>query len=427
VWVSDYGSISAERKKVLSHIGVEWEENGHDTARILRADTIVKSPGIPDTVPLVVQAKEKGIAVISEIEYASRHTEAKLIGITGSNGKTTTATLTHHLLHRGGVDADLVGNVGKSFAGAIADRLEEGEPEASAYVIELSSFQLDGISTMRLDVAILLNITPDHLDRYDYDFEKYVASKFRVTLNQRPEDAFIYCTDDEAIKKVMAQKKFTARLHPFSLENMEEQSAWIEGETLQVDIDRNTNNRYNMSIYELALQGRHNIYNSMAAGITGQIFNLSNESIRNSLGDFQNIEHRLELVSTVHGVEYINDSKATNVNATWYALESIKRPIIWIVGGVDKGNDYSQLAELVGDKVKTIICLGKDNNKIIKAFDDVIEDIFETSSAAEAVRTARFHARKGDSVLLSPACASFDLFKNYEERGHKFKRAVRAL
>lgn len=418
VLVSDNGPISQERREVLSQIGAEWEENGHTESKILSAELIIKSPGIPETVPLVVKAKESGIEVIDEVEFASRHTKAKLVGITGSNGKTTTATLTHHILKQAGFDAELVGNVGRSFAGALAER------EAEIYVIELSSFQLDGMVQMKLDIAILLNITPDHLDRYDNDFEKYAASKFRIGLNQTSADQFIYCKDDETIGRMKGEMDIKGEHLPFSINGSVEEGAWVHEDTLNIK----THNKLNtMLIYDLALQGKHNLYNSMAAGIASRILEVSDESIRDSLSDFQNIEHRLELVNTLEGVEYINDSKATNVNATFYALESIDRPIIWIAGGVDKGNKYEQLRELVEGKVKAIICLGKDNKKLKKAFGKQVENFYETTSAAEAVALGQSMSEFGDAVLLSPACASFDLFANYEERGHAFKAAVRAL
>jgi UDP-N-acetylmuramoylalanine--D-glutamate ligase len=418
VLVSDNGPISAESKEVLYVLEVEWEENGHDQERVLLADCIIKSPGIPDHVPIVKLAREKGIEVISETEYASRYTTAKLIGITGSNGKTTTATLLHHILHQAGLNVELVGNVGKSFAAAVA------EGHADMYVIELSSFQLDGSLSMKLDIAILLNITPDHLDRYDNDFQKYVESKFRITLNQTKEDCFIYCADDKVITEMIDKNIYDAMHLPFSISGELEEGAFLKDETLVIKTHNTLNT---MSIYDLALQGKHNLYNSMAAGIATRILEVSNENVRESLSDFQNIEHRLELVTTIEGVEYINDSKATNVNATWYALESVRRPIIWIVGGVDKGNKYAQLQELVAEKVKCIICLGEDNKKIKRAFGKHVDQFYEVTSAAAAVRTSQLVSERGDTVLLSPACASFDLFKNYEDRGHKFKRAVRAL
>ena len=418
VFVSDRGEIKDRYKSVLKSIDVEWEEGKHTEAKILNAAEVVKSPGIPDAVSLIVKIKEKGIRVISEIEFAGRYTNAKIIGITGSNGKTTTAMLTYHLLKKTGLDVGLAGNIGDSFARQVA------EEDKGFYVLELSSFQLDGMFHFKVDIAVIMNITPDHLDRYDNKFENYAASKFRILQNQTKYNEIIYCYDDEVIRKELENEKYEGVKHPFSIKTVISEGGYINKENLII----NTNNKlFKMKITELALQGKHNLYNSMASGIAGRVLDLKKEVIRESLTDFKNIEHRLEEVGKVHGITFINDSKATNVNATWYALENYQNPIVWIVGGVDKGNDYEMLAELVGDRVKAIVCLGKDNHKIHEAFGDIIEDIVDTETAQDAVNMAYQLSRKGDTVLLSPACASFDLFDNYEDRGHQFKRAVKAL
>jgi len=416
VFVSDKGKIKEKYKNVLINIDVEWEEEKHTVAKILNATEVVKSPGIPDTAPLILQLKEKGIAVISEIEFAGRYTQAKIIGITGSNGKTTTTLLTYHLLKKAGLNVGLAGNIGDSLAKQVA------EDDKQIYVLELSSFQLDGMFDFHIDIAMILNITPDHLDRYDYQFENYVESKFRILQNQTDSDHVIYCYDDEEIMKRIDNYKGIK--HPFSIKTVTSNGAYSNKENLII----NTNNKlYTMTIQELALQGKHNLYNSMAAGIAGKVLELKKDIIRESLTDFQNIEHRLEEVGKVHGITFVNDSKATNVNSTWYALESFQHPLIWIVGGVDKGNDYQILEQLVADKVKAIVCLGKDNTKIHEAFKGIIENIVDAESAQEAVKLAYQFGVQGDTVLLSPACASFDLFDNYEDRGQQFKKAVRAL
>jgi UDP-N-acetylmuramoylalanine--D-glutamate ligase len=419
VFVSDKGEIKEEYKKVLWNNEIEWEEQHHSEERILAADEVIKSPGIPDHVPLIKQLREKGIPVISEIEFAARFTNAKMICITGSNGKTTTALITHHILKKAGLNVGLGGNVGDSLAKQVA------EGDRDYFVVELSSFQLDGMFEFKADIAILINITPDHLDRYEYDFDKYVDSKFRIAQNQTSEDVFIYCCDDEAILKGMKRNKVNAQLIPFSIKQQLEQGAWLNKEDINIKL--NKNDKLNMSIHDLALQGKHNNYNSMAAGVAARVLEIRKDIIRESLSDFQNIEHRLELVAKVHGIAFINDSKATNVNSTWYALESINTPIVWVVGGVDKGNDYSVLKGMVANKVKAIICLGKDNSKIIEAFKDTVDTIVETNTAQEAVAMGYRLGKKGETVLLSPACASFDLFENYEDRGQQFKNAVKAL
>jgi UDP-N-acetylmuramoylalanine--D-glutamate ligase len=419
VFLSDKGSIKEKYKNVLTNLEIEFEEGKHTSEKILQADLIVKSPGIPEEAPLVVEAREKGIKVVSEIEFAAKYSKAKLIGITGSNGKTTTATLTQHILKNAGLNSVLAGNIGNSMAEEIA---KGNDPDF--FVLELSSFQLDGMVDTRLDVAVLLNITEDHLDRYQHVFQNYIDSKFRIIQNQKTNDAFIYCADDEVIQKQMEGLELTQKLFPFSLKTQVQQGAEISSNQLNIKV-----NQINctMSIQNLALQGKHNIYNSMAAGVAARILEIRKDVIRDSLSDFESIEHRLETVVTVYGVDYINDSKATNINSTWYALETIDKKIVWIVGGVDKGNDYSILAEIAKEKVKAIVCLGKDNAKIIEAFKGDIEIIVEANNMTEAVGYSYQLASKDDVVLLSPACASFDLFDNYEDRGRQFKEAVRSL
>jgi len=418
-FLSDKGKLKDKYKEVLSNNEIEWEEEKHTEALILNADEVVKSPGIPDKTEMVVKLKEKNIPVISEIEFAGRYTQAKKICITGSNGKTTTTLLTYHIFKNAGLNVGLAGNIGKSFAMQVATE------NFDYYVLELSSFQLDGMFEFKADIAILLNITPDHLDRYDYKLENYAASKFRIVQNQTEEDAFIYCLDDEVTMETVNKLKIKAKQYPFSIKQKVEQGAYLENN--QLIINTNNTNPLFMTIQELALQGKHNLYNSMAAGVASKLVEIRKESIRESLSDFHNIEHRLEVVGNVHGIEFINDSKATNVNSTWYALESMNNPVILILGGIDKGNDYSMLNDLVKQKVKAIICLGADNKKIIKAFNGMVETILEANSAKEAVAQAYKIGKKGDTVLLSPACASFDLFENYEDRGTQFKQAVRAL
>jgi UDP-N-acetylmuramoylalanine--D-glutamate ligase len=420
VFVSDAGKIKDKYKKVLSHNGIAYEEGKHTKGMILNADEVVKSPGIPDKAAMIVELTKKKIPVISEIEFAARYTNAKLIGITGTNGKTTTTSLVYHILKKAGLKVALGGNVGKSFAMLVA------KGGYDYYVLELSSFQLDGMFKTRINIAILTNITPDHLDRYNYRVQDYINSKFRITQNQTKEDAFIYCADDKIIAKEIKKRNIKAQMFPFSIEKKVKQGAHLIKNKLNIHINQHQN-QFNMFVEQLALQGRHNIYNSMAAGIASRLVDVRKSIIRESLSDFQNIEHRLEFVSKVHGVDYINDSKATNVNSTWYALESMTNPTVWIVGGVDKGNDYNMLKDLVKQKVKAIVCLGVDNKKIIKAFKGLVEMVVEARSADEAVRLSSRIATKGDTVLLSPCCASFDLFANYEERGRMFKHAVRSL
>jgi UDP-N-acetylmuramoylalanine--D-glutamate ligase len=418
VFVSDKGQIKEKYKEILDNNKIKWEEGNHSDAEILSADEIIKSPGIPESAPVIQLAREKGIHIISEIEFAGRYASGTKICITGSNGKTTVTNLINHILVKAGKKVAMTGNVGNSFAMAVA------EGSYDYYVIELSSFQLDGMYDFKADIAILLNITPDHLDRYGYKLQNYVDSKFRITQNQTKSDFLIYWDGDPIIKSELSKKNYGMTLLPFSDEKTEGMAAYIENDELIVDYQNKTNL---MTIHEFALKGRHNTYNSMAAAIAGKILYIRKEVIRESLADFQGVEHRLEPVITVCGINFINDSKATNVNSAWYALECMENRLIWIVGGVDKGNDYSELFTLVKKKVKAIVCLGKDNRKIVDTFKDMVETIVETNSMEEAVRSSYYLAKKGETVLLSPACASFDLFKNYEDRGRQFKQAVRNL
>lgn len=427
VFLSDKGKIKDKYKDVLTKYDIKWEEGTHTEALILNADEVVKSPGIPDKVELIKQLHKQGTPVISEIEFAGRYTKAKKICITGSNGKTTTTLLIHHILKKAGVNVALGGNIGKSFAMLVAENTCDGDKaDVDYYVLELSSFQLDGMFDFKADIAVLLNITPDHLDRYNYELQNYADSKFRIIQNQTEQDAFVYCIDDEVIAKELSKKTIKAKQYPFSIQQKVEQGAFLN-ENNQLVINPNNTNPLFMTIQELALQGKHNIYNSMAAAVSTKLVEIRKETIRESLSDFHNIAHRLEVVGNVHGIEFINDSKATNVNSTWYALESMTKPVILILGGVDKGNDYSMLHPLVKEKVKAIICLGTDNKKIVKAFTGVVDTILEASSAKEAVDKSYKLGKKGDTVLLSPACASFDLFEDYEDRGTQFKQAVRSL
>lgn len=421
VFVSDRGLIKELYKQQLREEQILFEEGIHSEEKILNADEVVKSPGIPDQAPMVRKIREKAIPVISEIEFAGRYTRAKKICITGSNGKTTTTLLTYHILKKAGYHVGLAGNVGKSFA------LQVARENFDYYVLELSSFQLDGMYDFTADVAVLLNVTPDHLDRYDYSFDTYLASKFRITRNQGPADFFVYNADDTAISRYMENHQVQATRLPFSIRQpIAGDGAFLTNNQITLNYKSNQNPLI-MTIEQLALQGKHNVYNSMAASMAARIVDVRKEIIRESLQDFQNVEHRLEFVASINGIEFINDSKATNVNSTWYALESMEKPVVWICGGQDKGNDYNELSELVKARVKAIVCLGKDNSKLIAAFQGVIETVVETDSAADAVAASYKIARKGDVVLLSPACASFDLFQNYEDRGMQFKAAVRAL
>ncbi|WP_027393118.1 UDP-N-acetylmuramoyl-L-alanine--D-glutamate ligase [Aquimarina latercula] len=418
VFVSDKGIITDHYKNVLRSFEIEWEEQKHTEDKILTADVVMKSPGIPDKVELIKKLHQNGVPVISEIEFASEFTSAKIVGITGSNGKTTTTMLTHHVLKNGGIDVNIAGNIGDSFAKQVV------EHDAPCYVLELSSFQLDGIKDFAPHIAVLTNITPDHLDRYDYKFENYIASKFRITMNQTERDYFIYDGDDEVIKKYIEKHPVRSRLLPFSLRNKVENGAYLEGEKITITID---NNEFTMPTKDLALKGNHNVKNAMAAATVSQLLKIRKTTIRECLENFHGVEHRLENVLKINNVQYVNDSKATNVNATFYALDAMKSATVWIVGGVDKGNDYTELYPLVNEKVKAIICLGVDNSKIINAFGNCVDNIVETQSMKEAVNMAYKIAERNENVLLSPACASFDLFKNYEERGRQFKEAVREL
>jgi UDP-N-acetylmuramoylalanine--D-glutamate ligase len=419
VFVSDFGAIATRYKETLEQLNIAFEEKQHTAQLIVNATEVIKSPGIPDSVPIIKDLKKKGIPVISEIEFAKRYTSAKTICITGSNGKTTTTMLTYHILKKAGLNVGLAGNIGQSFAAQVATE------NFDWYVLEISSFMLDDMFAFRADVAVLLNITPDHLDRYDYKMANYAASKMRISQNQQADDVFIYCTDDEETLKAIKTTKIHATKYPFSIRKKVEEGAYLEGDNIHIKI--NPLDPLTMSISELALQGKHNIYNSMASGIVAKVLDIRNTIIRESMGDIKNIEHRLEHVACISGVDYINDSKATNVNSTWYALESVNTDVILIMGGVDKGNDYDMLKELVKQKVKAIVCLGKNNKRIHEAFEDDVEVIVNTFSASEAVQVAYHLATKGNTVLLSPACASFDLFRNYEDRGNQFKMAVKEL
>ncbi|HWS01036.1 MAG TPA: UDP-N-acetylmuramoyl-L-alanine--D-glutamate ligase [Prolixibacteraceae bacterium] len=417
-FVSDSGDIQPDYKSDLEKYGIPYEVGQHTADLILNADLVVKSPGIPDKAPVIQSLLKAGIPVISEIELAGRYTSAKTICITGSNGKTTTTLLIYDLLRRAGLKVGLAGNIGKSFARQVA------EEDFGYYVLEISSFQLDGMFEFRANVAILTNITPDHLDRYDYKMQNYTDSKFRIVQNQTEEDFFIYCDDDPVIAAELDKRSLRGMKLPFSIHHPLSEGAWVEGEKMIINV---FNNIFDMTILELALQGKHNLNNSMAAGISGMVLKLRKDDIRECLSDFQGVEHRLERFMRVHEIEFINDSKATNVNSVWYALESMSTRVVWIVGGIDKGNDYTQLLDLVKEKVKAIVCIGLDNSKIRAAFQDTGITMVDTKSMEEAVRSAYFLSAKGDSVLLSPACASFDLFKNYEDRGRQFKEAVRNL
>ena len=418
VFVSDYGEIKNNYKEVLILNQISWEEKQHTEDLILNADVVMKSPGIPDKSNIVKQLKKNNVPIISEIEFASQFTDAVTVGITGSNGKTTTTMLTHHLLKQGGMNVGIAGNIGKSYAWQIAENKYE------AYVLELSSFQLDGIEEYRPHIAVMTNISPDHLDRYNYDYDLYIAAKFRITKNQTEDDYFIYDDDDEAIVKWLSENTIRAKKIPFSLTKELKEGAFLKNDTINIIIN---NEEFTMPINDLSLQGKHNVKNAMAATTVAQLMRIRKETIRESLSNFQGVEHRLEKVLKIQNVQYINDSKATNVNATFFALDSMNTPTVWIVGGVDKGNDYSELMPLVREKVKGIICLGVDNSKIVEAFGDVVDTMVETTSMTEAVKIAQRMAEKGDTVLLSPACASFDLFENYEDRGKQFKNAVQNL
>ena len=417
VFVSDFAMVKEEFQSELNALNVAWEQGGHDLEKILQTDLAVKSPGIPDTATVVVELKKAGVRIISEIEFAAHYSKAKFVAITGSNGKTTTTMLTHHILKKAGVDVGLAGNVGKSLAKQVAEK------DCQWYVLELSSFQLDDMFDFKADIAILTNITPDHLDRYNYEMQNYVNAKFRILQNQTENDWFIYNYDDPIIQQEIEKVKIVAKQAPFSLKDQISLGGFADEKQITINIKE----QLTMSIHDLALKGKHNTQNSLASGIAARIMEIRKEIVRESLEDFVNVEHRLEFVAKVHGIEFINDSKATNVNSTWFALESMDKPTVWIVGGVDKGNDYAELTELVKSKVKAIICLGVDNQKIIESFTGVVDQIVEAKSALEAVAYGYRLAKDGETVLLSPACASFDLFENYEDRGNQFKEAVRSL
>lgn len=419
VWVSDNSSIKPIYRKELEENNISFEENGHSKEMILSADEVIISPGIPLSIPLVNEIKAKGISVISEIEFAFRYTDAHITAITGSNGKTTTATLVYKIMKDSGLNVALAGNIGDSFARKVAQNSYD------YYVLEISSFQLDSMFNFKADTAILLNITPDHLDRYNYDFSEYAASKMRIIQNQQSTDAFIYNSDDSVITEAIEKQNIKVQLYPFT----QKEELTIDGAyrtNKQIYFQINTD-KFTMDIEKLALQGRHNAYNTMAGGIAAKLIEIRKDSIKKSLSNFQGIHHRLEKVATVRGVSFINDSKATNVNSAWYALESMTRPVIWIMGGQDKGNDYSSLVPLADEKVKAIVCLGIDNQKIIDTFSSVVPNIIETQTAEDATLSSFYLAQPGDIVLLSPACSSFDLFDSYEDRGDQFKRAVQDL
>lgn len=415
VFVSDFGKIKESYKEVLVNNGIAWEEQKHTEGLILNADVVMKSPGIPEKSAIVKKLVEKGIPVVSEIEFAAPFTTAVTIGITGSNGKTTTTMLTYHLLKSAGLNVGLAGNIGKSFAWQVA------EDKFDSYVLELSSFQLDGIVNYKPHIAIITNISPDHLDRYDYNYQNYIDSKFRITMNQTEEDYLIYDADDEAITEWLKNNKTKAKLIPFSLTKTFSEGAFIKNNKMEVIINKE---EFLMETESIALEGKHNMKNAMAATSVAKLMQIRKSTIRESMSNFQGVEHRLEKVLKIQNVQYINDSKATNVNATFFALDSMNTPTVWIVGGVDKGNDYNELMSLVREKVKAIICLGIDNKKIIEAFGNVVDVMVEVNNMNDAVRMGQRLTEKGDTVLLSPACASFDLFENYEDRGNQFKQAV---
>ncbi len=418
VFVSDFGTIQEKYRNSLMENGIEYEEKKHTKEKILNADLVVKSPGIPDRVAIVQEILKKKIGVVSEIEFAGKFTDAKMICITGSNGKTTTASLIYHILKTEGLNVGLAGNIGDSFAKQVA------ECDFDYYVLELSSFQLDGMQDFKANIAVLLNITPDHLDRYDNDFQKYIDSKFRIIQNQTEKDAFIYWSEDERIKRELQKKKIKSTLYPFAINGNDKIKAFIENEQLIINILKK---EIIMPTTDIAIKGTHNMLNSMAAGLAASLSNVKKENIRKSLQDFRGVEHRLEYVATVRDVVYINDSKATNINSCWYALQSINTPTVLILGGEDKGNDYAEIEELVKEKVTTLIFLGKDNSKLHRFFDGKVENIFDTDSMEECVNIAYKIAKADETVLLSPACASFDLFDNYEDRGRQFCKCVRNL
>ena len=418
VFVSDMSAIKDKYKKQLDSHNIEWEEGQHTEEKILNADEVIKSPGIPDTAPMIRKIKEKGIHIISEIEFAGRYTDSKMICITGSNGKTTTTMLTYHILKQAGLDVGLAGNVGNSLA------LQVAEDPHAVYVIELSSFQLDNMYDFKADIAILLNITPDHLDRYNYEMQNYVDAKLRIVQNQTKADAFIYWKDDPIVARELEKHHPQATCYPFAETHEAGVKGYTENKEVMIEMENGT---FTMDQDLLALSGTHNLYNSLAAAIASKLMGIRDEQLRASLSDFAGVEHRLEKVLRIRGVEYINDSKATNVNSCWYALQSMTTPVVLILGGTDKGNDYTEIEALVKQKVHALIFLGVDNTKLHAFFDDKIADIADARSMEEAVNLAYQKANKGDTVLLSPCCASFDLFKSYEDRGEQFKKCVRNL
>ncbi|OJU74829.1 MAG: UDP-N-acetylmuramoylalanine--D-glutamate ligase [Bacteroidetes bacterium 47-18] len=422
VWVSDYGNIKDTYKKELLSWEIPFEEQGHDEAKILQAGLVVKSPGIPEKAPVVRKIREKGIRVISEIEWAYRFiNNSKIVAITGSNGKSTTTTLTHNVFVKAGLDAALVGNIGISFAKRVALQ------PADWYIIEVSSFQLDDIETFRPDIAVLLNITPDHLDRYNYNYDEYIQAKFNIFKNQEAADYAVINVDDPVIQAKLTETKIHSQLLTITMNEKlfnQKNGALFKNDNIQINVN---DENFQQSINDLMIKGKHNYYNTMAAGISAKAAGIRNEFLRESFSTFNGLDHRLEYVATVGGVEFINDSKGTNLNSVWYALESMTKDVVLILGGQDKGNDYNEIMDLVKEKVKAIVCLGINNDLIHQAFDNVVTDIVDTRSAKDAVKTAYFLAREGDVVLLSPGCASFDLFKNFEDRGEQFKIAVREL
>ena len=418
VFVSDQGKIKDAFKSVLQQYEIPYEEGIHTVETVMAADEIIKSPGISEKVPLIQQIRAAGISIISEIEFASRFTKSTIIAITGTNGKSTTTSLIYHMLKKAGLDASMVGNIGKSFAKQVA------EHDSAFYVAEISSFQLDDCYSFKPHIAVLTNLSDNHLDRYHYQFDEYADAKFRITQQQIASDRFIYCADDMETIKAMQRHVFASKKISFSQQQVLTEGAWLHNDQI---IFKHNNTSFSMSLFNLGLRGKHNVYNSMAAGIVGSTLDIRKELIRESLSDFKALEHRLEWVADVHGIEFINDSKATTVNDAWYAMESINKPVVWIAGGVDKGNDYSLLLDLVRSKVKTIVCMGIDNRKIHEAFSRSTDLIINTESMEDAVKTAYRLSTNGDCVLLSPACASFDLFENFEDRGRQFKEMVRML
>jgi len=415
VFVSDGGKIKDIYKKQLTDWKIEFEEGKHSEEKILNADVVMKSPGIPEKAEMVKKIRKQGIKIVSEIEFGSWFTNAQIVGITGANGKTTTTALTYHIMKNGGLNVGLGGNIGQSFAYQVATE------NYDYYVLEISSFQLDDIEKFRPNIAVLTNITPDHLDRYNYELQNYVASKFSIAKNQNATDYFIYCADDEITVSNLEKYPTSAKKIPFGYDKEFTEGGFVKNDNIIININQN---QFTMSIQELGLSGRHNVYNSLAAGIVANVYGLRKEQIRESLADFKSLEHRMESVAKVRNIEFINDSKATNVNSTWYALESMTKPVIWIAGGIDKGNDYSVMESLVKKKVKGMICLGVDNTKLHSAFGKMVDIMVNVSNMNDAVRMAYQLGNPGDCVLLSPACASFDLFENYEDRGKKFKEAV---